>query len=122
VNARLATLSTVRYALGLDAIEDMGKAGTLPKDYVEVVVYRRVGAEIRACGETERGGWRVNARVVAEKVKNAQRLQECVADALEYVRLTVSGEKTTPLKLETDAGIGPDDGSWSGLTAWTYAL
>lgn len=94
-----------------------------PDEYVEVTVSRRAGPGVRANGRTKLGGWRVTARTVSRvSVANAQRSDEKVRLGLEFQRLSIGGKATTPVAFETEDLIGDDQGEWSGLTSWTYAL
>jgi len=95
-----------------------------PAAYVEVLVSRRFGAApARGTASTTRAGWRVAARVVDQtSVPNARRTANFVRTALEFYRLSVGGKTSTPVQFETAEAIGPDDGWWSGLTAYTYAI
>jgi hypothetical protein len=96
---------------------------TRPANYIEVTVSRRFGGEQRSVASSTRGGWRVTTRSVSSvSVSNARKNAETVRAALESARLTVSSKKSTPVQFETADPIEPDDGWWSGLTAWTYAL
>lgn len=95
----------------------------LPQDYVEVTVSRRAGVANRANGRTLLGGWRATTRAVSSVgVYNAQRSEEKVRLGVEFKRLSVGGKTSTPVQFETSDAVGPDDGAWSGLSAWTYAL
>lgn len=103
-------------------LDDLAKMATLPANYVEVTVSRRAGAPLRNPGSTGRTGWRVTTRVVCATVTNAREYRRRVEAALNFRRLTVGGSVSTPVQFETEETIGADDGVWSGLTVWTYAL
>lgn len=93
-----------------------------PSKYVEVTVSRRFGGVLRTAA-TSTGGWRVTTRVVDQtSISNARLTANTVRTALEFYRLSVGGKTSTPTQFETAEVIGPDDGWWSGLTAWTYTL
>jgi hypothetical protein len=94
-----------------------------PNEYVAVDVLRRAGSPLRATGTPSVGGWRILARFVSATSKtNARKTRQTVTQAVEGVRFTVAGKTTTPTEFETSDDVAPDDGWWSGLTAWTYAL
>lgn len=96
---------------------------TRPVDYVEVTVSRRAGALNRSTGRTETSGWRVTTRAVSQVgVSNARVTRNKVRVALEFARLSVGGKTSTPVQFETSDPVESDDGWWSGLTVWTYAL
>lgn len=93
-----------------------------PDNYVEISVSRRFGGEPRLTGRKGSTGWRVTTRAVSRYVSDARLMQEKCRTALEYVRLTVGGETTTPIDFESEDPVGPDDGWFSGLITWTYVL
>jgi hypothetical protein len=95
---------------------------TRPDNYVEVTVSRRFGGDNRAVGSTGRVGWRITTRPVAKTVSNAREMRKRVTTALNAARVTVSGDKSTPIQFEGEEPIGPDDGWYSGLSTWTYAI
>ena len=103
-------------------LDDLKALTTPPAQYTEVTVSRRFGGENRATGSTGRVGWRITTRAVAKTVSNAREMRKRTDAALLYVRLTVDGDKTTPIQFEGAEPIGDDDGWWSGLTTWTYAI
>lgn len=96
---------------------------TKPSKYVEVTLTRRPGGNLRSAGNTSTAGWRISTRVVDKvSITNARRTANTVRNALEFFGLTVAGKPSTPIQFETAEPVGPDDGWWSGLTTWTYAL
>lgn len=92
-----------------------------PDWYTEVTVTRRFGGEQRGSGERDGRFYRATTRQVAKTVSNARNLRTKSA-ALEDSTLTVGSETTTPIEFETAEVIGPDDGWYSGLETWTFAL
>jgi hypothetical protein len=95
---------------------------TRPANYVEVTVSRRAGGPNRNPGSTGRSGWRITTRPVSTTVSNAREMRKRVATALLFNRVTVGGDQSTPIQFETEDPIGPDDGWYSGLSTWTYAV
>lgn len=94
-----------------------------PSKYVEVSVTRRAGGNLRSAAVTATGGWRITTRVVDQvSVANARLTANTVRTAIEFYYLSIGGKTSTPVQFETSDPIAPDDGWWSGLTAWTYAL
>lgn len=92
-----------------------------PDNYTLVTVTRRYGGVQRAGGDRDGRLYRATARQVAKTVTNARNLRTKSA-GLEGVALTINGATTTPLEFETAQAIGPDDGWFSGLESWTFAL
>lgn len=103
-------------------LDDLKALSSPPASYVEVTVSRRAGAPLRNPGSTGRTGWRITTRSVAKTVSNAREMRKRTATALLYARLTVDGDKTTPIQFEGEEPIGDDDGWYSGLSTWTYAI
>lgn len=114
VVALLTTLGALPYDLG-----DI--PATPPERYTEVTVTRRFGGEQRFSGLRDGQLFRITARQVAKVYQNAQNLRAKSA-AIEGVTLTVGGQTTTPIEFESADPIGTDDGWYSGLETWTYAL
>lgn len=98
--------------------------GTLPDDlpefYTEVTVTRRYGGPFRDYAPAV-GLFRVTTRAVARYLVNAQ-LVRAKAAGIEGTVLTIDGQQTTPIAFESETVIGPDDGWYSGISAWTYGL
>jgi hypothetical protein len=114
VVAFLNTLGALAYDLG-------DVPSPAPDRYTEVTVSRRFGGEQRYSGLRDGQLYRVTARQVGKVYQNAQNLRAKIA-GLEGVALTVAGLVTTPVEFESADPIGPDDGYFSGLQTWTYAL
>lgn len=114
VVAFLNTLGAIAYDLG-----DIPSPA--PDWYTEVTVSRRYGGVQRASGVRDGQLWRITVRQVGKRLQNAQNLRAKRA-ALEEAVLTVAGATTTPIEFETSEVIGTDDGWWSGLETFTYAL
>lgn len=103
-------------------IDDLKGMTTLPAQYTEVTISRRFGAPNRNNGSTGRSGWRVTARTVAKTVSNAREMRKRARAGLEFARLTVDGAQSTPVQFESEDPIGDDDGLYSGLTTYVYAI
>ncbi len=94
-----------------------------PTRYVEVYLTRRFIPATRNGGTSGITAWRLLARTVDQtSVDNARLLQSKVATVLNEQSLTIAGGLTTPIQFESEEPIGPDDGWYSGATAWTYCL
>lgn len=121
--AILAALNAVLPAsMAAYDLDDLAKLATKPDNYVEVTVSRRYGGDRRNAGAKSATGWRITTRVVAKTISNARLIEDHCKTALENVRLTVGAETSTAVEFETAEIVGPDDGYFSGLTAWIYAL
>jgi hypothetical protein len=114
--AQLAALGAIPYDY-----DDLAKVSPKPTNYTEVTVTRRFGGEQRASGERDGRLYRATARQVSQTVSNARNLRAKSA-GLEGLMLTVAGSMTTPIEFETADVIAPDDGWFSGLETWTFAL
>ena len=93
-----------------------------PAEHVVVTVARRSGGSPRA-GRYATTGW--SAYVMAASQTAAQNarasLQES-REALEGVVVTVDGEQSTPIRFDSARAVGPDDGWFSGVNVYTFAL
>lgn len=105
-----------------DVPSTYGNAGTLPNIFVVLSVERRAGSPLRGTGRTGTSGWRIALRGVGRTVDESRFALLRAAEALDGARLTVSGEKSTPVLFETDQAPEYDDGRWSGSSVWTYVL
>jgi hypothetical protein len=94
----------------------------LPNLYALVTVSKRFGAPIGFAGGKPVNGYRLTTLAVGRTVEEARWIRDLVAGAIEDQKLTIDGLSTTRVRLETEQPIEPDDGRYSGLTAWTYAL
>lgn len=103
-------------------LDDLKKLAAQPAFYTEVTVTPRFGAPNRNPGSTGRRGWRITTRQVADTVSNAREMRRRTHAALEFARLSVAGGTSTPVQFEGAEAIGEDDGKWSGLETWTYAI
>lgn len=112
--ARLSSLGALPYDY-----DDL--PATLPDNYTVVTVTRRFGGTQRGSGERDGRLYRATARQVAKTISNARNLRAKSA-GLEGSVLTVGSETTTPIEFETAQVIGPDDGWYSGLESWLFAL
>jgi len=114
VEALLTSLGAVPLALG-------AVPSTPPDWYTEVGVVRRYGGEQRMSGLRDGQLYRITARQVAKMLPNAQNLRAKSA-GLEGAVLTIAGQTSTPIEFESADPIAEDDGYYSGLETWTYAL
>lgn len=103
-------------------LDDAKALTTIPNGYTEVMVMPRAGAPNRNPGSTGRRGWRITTRQVGTTVTNAREMRKRTHAALEFARLTVGGDKTTPIQFEGAEVIGEDGEFWSGLETWVYAI
>lgn len=119
VIAALNALNAHAYDLDDDAIDTKQAP---PAYYTEVTVSRRFGGVFRDGGETPDSTlYRATTRSVAKTLSNAREMRRRAA-GLEGITVTVGGVVSSPIMFETEEIIGPDDGWFSGLTSWTFAL
>lgn len=104
-----------------DVPSTYGNAGTLPNIFVVLSVERRFGGTGRNARAGEIG-WRVALRGVGRTVDESRFALLRAAEALHQARLTIGGDKTTPIQFESDRAPEYDDGRWSGSSNWTYVL
>jgi hypothetical protein len=103
-------------------LDDLKALPAQPSIYTEVTVERRFGGDSSLGGTIARAGWRITTRTVAKTVSNAREMRNRARTQLVSARLTVDGKTTTPIRFESEDPIGDDDGWYSGLTTWTYAI
>lgn len=96
---------------------------TRPPEYVTALLMRRSGARLNVGGTTGIVGYRLRVRAVSQtgtsNVRNS--LEKCRA-ALEFKRLTVGSQRSTPIQFETEDDMTPDDGWFATYTDYTFTL
>lgn len=97
-----------------------GAAGDLPAAFVLLTVERRYVPPNN--GRSAVTGWRITTRHTGSTPANARLVGSWVTTALNEVRLTVDGVQSTPITHESTTAVEKDDGMFSGLSSWTYAL
>lgn len=121
--AAILTLLNTALPAGVDAYEINKVPATRPTEYVDISLGRRFGGERRASSQAWLTGYRVTVRAVSQtSVVNARTTLETCRAALEYARLSVSGETSTPVQFETEDPASFDAGWFSGLVAFTYTI
>jgi len=98
-----------------------GNPGQVPTYYVLLTVERRFVQPDRG-GRAGVTGWRITARYVSTSSQNARLVGNWVTSALDGTRVTVDGIQGTSITHESTNAVQPDDGMFSGLSQWTYAL
>lgn len=94
-----------------------------PKEYVEVTVSRIFGGVSRVSSNQYLKGYRVTARGVSQiSVSNVRSSLEKCRSAVEFKRLTVGSQQSTPVQFETEDPAAADEGRFSGLLVFTYAI
>lgn len=94
-----------------------------PAEYIEVTISRRFGGNLNMGGSMSVVGYRATCRAVSQtSVSNARNSLEKCRAALEFKRLVVAGKSTTPIQFETEDPAAYDDGWFSGLLSFAYAL
>lgn len=99
-----------------------GNPGVLPRIYALISLERRFAPGNKAVATTNRSGWRVSVRYVGHTVAEARWAGAQITAALDQQRFTINGLTSTPLIHESTAAVAPDDGLYSGLVGFTYAL
>lgn len=123
-----ARIAATNVALGADTYDfgevpgEDGNPGTIPRIFVLLQVERRYMQNTRGVREATRSGWRVSIRYVGATSNEAKWAGKQVSTAMEAARLDVEGFESTPVEHESTEAVRPDDGMFSGLSAWTYAL
>lgn len=114
------TNQATRRAYDLDELAERAKR---PKQYTEVTVFEAITDNARGDGETGVRRFVVLTRAVALNAQNAREMRRLDRAALDGRTVTVAGRTSTPLrKAVQDDPIGPDDGWFSGLSEWIYAI
>ncbi|AIY15843.1 hypothetical protein KR76_01970 [Pimelobacter simplex] len=98
-----------------------GNAGTLPPIHLLLTVERRAAGVFRA-GRAGVSGWRITLRGVGRTVDEARWALNKATGALDEQNLLIGGKTSTPVTFNISQAISKDDGRFSGLVAWTYAL
>lgn len=125
LDAALALLNAgtnpaTRRAFDVDELDEMRKK---PLQYTEVTVFEATPGSSRSDGETGVRRFVVLTRAVALNAQNAREMRRLDRVALDGKTVTVAGRTSTPLrKAVQDDPIGPDDGWFSGLSEWVYAI
>ena len=99
-----------------------GNAGSLPSIYALVSVERRYNPNLRLSAQAGQAGWRIAVRVVGRTADEARWAMARTADALNEKRLTIAGRSTTPIQFESEQTPELDNGRYSALALYTYAL
>lgn len=101
-------------------LDDLKALPQLPPDYAEVHLSTRTAGPARAGALGHRLGWRLQIRVNAKTVGNAQHLLGQVHDDL-YDRVLTAGGRTTTLLDEEPSDVpASDDGWYSALLSFTF--
>lgn len=103
-----------------------GVTGQQPATFAVLSVERRY-VEPRQSGGTSVTGWRASVRYVSTTATNARRVGGWVRGAFETSpgrgrRVVVAGVNSTALTHEVTAAVAPDEGRFSGLQQYTFAL
>ena len=98
------------------------RALPLPEIFVLLGIERRGGIEAKNACRTARSGWRISLRYVGRTVDDARWAASKCAAALDGTRLVIDGVTSTPVTHESTQAIAPDDGRFSGVEFYTYAL
>lgn len=99
-----------------------GNGGTVPQNFLILAVERRFGGNLRNSARSSVSGWRFSLRSVGATVSNARKLLADSAALLNESRLTVGGESTTRIQYESGQAPAWDDGHYSAVDFYVYAL
>lgn len=96
---------------------------TRPAQYVEVTLARRFGGERRASAGLGLTSYRITVAAVSQTTVSSVRsdLEKCRA-ALEFARLSVGGEVSTPIQFETNDDADYGAGWFAEYMAFTYVI
>ncbi|WP_166390308.1 hypothetical protein [Nocardioides ochotonae] len=115
----------IRVALGYDWVygyDTTPPHDRLPRKYVVCSVSRRPSGARRATSHASRSAWRITTRAVGMDVPECRWVEARVSRALEGARIGVGGLASTAIAFEGATDPEPDDGRYSSLTTWTYAV
>lgn len=119
-NASLGALTTARQAYTPRKAAQSGDT-----DYVQTILTRRYGGNLREGGPISPSGWRVTFRAVGTSDENVRVMLDAVEQGVEDHTITVDGVVSTPIAFENEDSVrqdADDTNIWSGLTSWTYAF
>lgn len=94
----------------------------MPEIFALLSLERRSNAQTRASARTSRTGWRFTIRVVGSTPNEARWALAKAAAAVNEVRLAVGDATTTPIQFERDQAPELDEGHFSALSSWTFAI
>lgn len=105
---------------------ESGVGGQLPGTFAVLSVERRYVPPTQS-GGTNVTGWRASVRYVSTTATNARRVGGWVRGAFETSpgrgsRLVVEGVRSTAITHEVTTAVAPDEGRFSGLQQYTFAL
>lgn len=92
----------------------------LPNLYGLITLSQRAGETSRASGQRLQVGYRLTLLAVGRSIDEARWVRDQAHDALTDRGFIVAGRPTSLLRVETEVPIEPDEGRFSGFTAWTY--
>lgn len=118
-----ALLARLDIALSVPAY-DLGKVpATRPREFAEMTLVRRYGGVQKVSARISTTGYRFTiaavSQVSVDNVRNS--LEKCRAE-LEFSRLVVAGERSTPIQFETQDDADYGSGWFSQYMAMTYAI
>lgn len=94
-----------------------------PAEYVTALLLRRAGARLNAGGSTGVVGYRLRVRAASQtEAENVRKSLETCRAALEFKRLTVGSQTSTPIQFETEDDVDGDDGWFAAYDDYTFAL
>ena len=104
------------------AYEPSKVPATRPGEYAVVTVVRRGGGSARA-GRHGTKGWSVYIMAASRSSEtNARNTLQRAGDAIESAVLSVAGVESTPIRFDNARAVAPDDGWFTGVKTYTFAL
>lgn len=122
MTAALAALNAALPA-AVDAYDLDKVPSPRPAEYVTALLVRRSGARLNSGGTTGIVGYRLRVRAVSQtQTANVRKSLETCRAALEFKRLTVGSQRSTPIQFETEDDMGGDDGWFAAYVDYTFTL
>lgn len=121
IAAILAAANTALPA-AVDAYETGKVPEPRPNEFVVVTIARRSGGSPRS-GRYVTTGWAVYVQAASfSSESNARNSLRIVGAAIESKPLTVAGEQSTPVRFSNARPVAPDDGWFSGVNTYEFAI
>lgn len=117
IDGGLVGSTTSWHAFDYDDVPD-----PLPANYVLVTLTRRFGDDFRFSFGRQLVGYRLTTLAVGQTVDQARWVRQRVSATLADTSFTLAGQATTYFRFEVEDPIVYDDGRYSGMTTWTFAL
>ena len=117
LDTALAGATQQWHAYDYDDVPDI-----LPTIYAVISVTRRFADDFRFSYARNLVGYRLTTLAVGTTVDSTRWVRDRISAALTDTPLDLNGQPTTPVRFELENPIAWDDGRYSGMTTWIYAL